>query len=391
MTDSLAQARTVQLLQPPRIGFGVGVAEEAVDYLANRGCRNVLLLASGSALPAAGQFVDSLRNAVETVTVRGGIPAEPDVACVEKLREEIRDLSLDAVVGLGGGSVLDVAKVVAALHGRPEPVRNFFGRDLLPKRAIHLLCLPTTAGAGSEVSPNAVLYDEEAGLKNAAISPELIPDGAFIDPGFARTLPPATTAATGFDAMCHCLEAFANRVSHPIVDRYALEGVRLIARHLPRAVNEGGDLEARSAVALGSLYGGLCLGPVNTAAVHALSYPLGSRFRLAHGLANALLMPHVVRFNIPAAPERYAEIARALGVKADGDAGQIARAGADRLFELAAECGLELSLRPYGVTEAAVDDLATDALSITRLLQNNLRSMAFEDIRTLYLNALRPS
>lgn len=391
MSDSLAHARTVQLLQPPHVAFGVGAAGEAAGYLRQSGCRHVLLLASKSVLPVADAFVNNLREAIETVTVRTGIPPEPEVATLETLLGETANLPLDAVVALGGGSVLDVAKLLAVLHGQTKPVRDCFGRDRVPKRQVKLVCLPTTAGAGSEVSPNAILYDADDAQKKAAISPELLPDAAFIDPAFARSLPASTTAATGFDAMCHCLEAYANRRAHPIVDRYALEGIRLVAENLPQAVKQGDDLAARSAVALGSYYGGLCLGPVNTAAVHALSYPLGSRFRLAHGLANALLMPHVVRFNLSAAPERYARIAEALGATAAGGDEQLAEAGVERLFELAADCGLELSLQAHGIAEKHVDTLATEALKVTRLLQNNLREITFDDACSIYLNALRPS
>src|SRR5439155_14470982 len=152
-------------------------------------------------------------------------------------------------------------------------------------------------------------------LKKAAISPHLVSDAAYVDPALTMSVPPAVTAATGMDALTHCIEAYANRFAHPVVDMYALQGIRLIAANLPLAVERGDDLEARTNVALGSLYGGMCLGPVNTAAVHALSYPLGGEFKVAHGVSNAVLLPHVLEFNLSAAPQRYADIAVALGAQ----------------------------------------------------------------------------
>jgi len=339
-----AGQRPIRLLQPPTISFGVGVAGECASWLKTRGCGHLVLFVSKSALAASGDFLPALEAGCRTITVKTDIPAEPGMSVVTSLLEELREVRVDAVVGLGGGSVLDVAKVVCALHGQGRELKSIIGRDAVPPRKTALVCLPTTAGAGSEVSPNALLLDESSGRKEAAISPHLIPDATFIDPSLATSLPPALTAATGMDALCHCLEAYTNRNSHPVVDHFALEGVRLIATFLEEAVSNGSNLEARSAVALGSLYGGLCLGPVNTAAVHALSYPLGTNFGLAHGLSNALLLPHVFAFNLPAVPRKSAQIARALGVRLKGDHLVVADEGAKRLFALAEACGLSLGL-----------------------------------------------
>ncbi len=166
-----------------------------------------------------------------------------------------------------------------------------------------------------------------------------MPDAAYVDPLLTVTMPPAVTAATGIDAFTHCVEAFANRFAHPIVDNYAIEGIRLISHNLVRAIENGKDIEARTAVSLGSLYGGMCLGPVNTAAVHALSYPLGGEFHVAHGVANAVLLPHVLEFNLPAAPKRYADVALALGVTPGATYEETAKRGLERVRELHASAG----------------------------------------------------
>jgi alcohol dehydrogenase class IV len=322
------------------------------------------------------------------LTTLTDVPAEPDVAQFSRLREEFAGNELDAVIGIGGGSVLDVAKLLATLHNRDEPVQNFFGTGLLPRRHIRLICVPTTAGSGSEVSPNAILYDAADCMKKAVISPFLVPDAAIIDPSLALTLGPAMTAASGMDALVHCIEGYANLAAHPFVDYTALEGIRLISAHLEEAVRHGENLEARGAVALGSLYGGLCLGPVNTAAVHALAYPLGSDLRISHGLANALLLTSVLRFNLPSMPDRYAMIARALGITATGDDLTIAVLGVDRLEALVRDCGLPSGIGALGVTLQQIPGLATAALRVTRLLRNNPRVISQSDAEEIYQQAL---
>ncbi len=382
-----AATTSVTLRQPQRLAFGAGCAVDCSAELAARGVHRVLAVVSSSAQASAAHVIDALRADGREVIVRSGVPPEPAVSDLEKLLAATAADQPQAVVAIGGGSVLDVAKLIAALHGQPGSVRDYFGMHLLPPRRLPLLCLPTTSGAGSEVSPNAILYDETAKLKKAVISQWLVPDAAFIDPELTLSLPPAVTAATGIDALSHCIEAYANRAAHPAVDLFALEGIRLLGAHLERAVRDGRDLEARTACARGSLYGGLCLGPVNTAAVHALSYPLGSEFRLAHGLANALLLPHVIRFNLPAAPARYAAIARALGVTAQGDDTAIALAGVGRLFALNQACGIPARLADCGVPEDAIPRMATDALKITRLLKNNPREVTLADAEHIYRQA----
>ena len=383
----LSSFSPLTLLQPARIHFGPGCATPAVTALARLGHRRVFLVTSPSVRAHAEVLAATLRAESVTVEIATGVPPEPTTACCEILRAAARAFAPDLVLAVGGGSVLDVAKLLAALHDRPEPVASFYGVGLLTGRRTALACVPTTAGTGSEVSPNALLFDEASVAKKAVISPALVPDTAIIDPQLMLSLPPALTATTGIDALTHCLEAYANKAAHPIVDLYALNGVRLIAAHLPRAVRDGHDLEARSAVALGSLYGGLCLGPVNTAAVHALAYPLGGEFHLAHGLSIALMLPHVVRYNLPAAPARYADLARALGVTGTGTDSALATQGADRLAALCAECGIRPGLAHQGIPADAIARLAAEGMKVTRLLKNNPRELALADAETIFRQA----
>jgi alcohol dehydrogenase class IV len=248
--------------------------------------------------------------------------------------------------------------------------------------------MPTTSGTGSEVSPIAILLDETDELKKGVISEHLVPDAAFVDPTLTVSCPPGVTAATGLDALTHCIEAYANRGAHPVVDTWALEGIRLIGNNLARAVHDGNDLEARTCLAQASLYGGLCLGPVNTAAVHALSYPLGGEFHVAHGVSNAVLLPHVLEFNLPAAPERYANVAVALGVERSSDALDTARRGVQRLVELAKECHVPMHMSELGVSESALDKMVRGAMTVKRLLDKNVRVVTETDAREIYRKAM---
>jgi alcohol dehydrogenase class IV len=289
-------------------------------------------------------------------------------------------------VGVGGGSALDVAKLVAALHDSGDPIESAFGIGNLKGRRTRLVCMPTTSGTGSETSPNAILLDEDSKLKRAVVSPHLVADSAYVDPELTLTVPPEVTAYTGMDALTHCIEAYANVNAHPMIDLFALEGMGLIAANLRTAYEDGANLAAREAMALGSLYGGLCLGPVNTGAVHALAYPLGGEFHVAHGLSNAVLLPHVLEYNIPAMPDRYAQVARALGAEG-GSRTELARRGLEVVRELMRDCHMPLTLSEIGIPREAIPAMAESALTVTRLLKNNPRELAMSDAIEIYQGA----
>jgi alcohol dehydrogenase class IV len=374
----------ITLLQPKRIVFGEGCAAQCVDDLLALGLSRAFIVTSPPIVGLVEPLADALKKGGVSVTIYSEIATEPAIATFEAAVKAAREAEPDAVIGLGGGSAMDVAKLVAALYDGQQSVREVFGIGKLASRTLYLACLPTTAGTGSEVSPNAILLDETEELKKGVVSPHLVPDAAYVDPLLTLTLPPAVTAATGIDALTHCIEVYANRCAHPMIDLYALEGVRLIAANLLQAVENGDDVEARANMALGSLYGGLGLAPVNTAAVHALAYPLGGEFHVAHGVSNAVLLPHVLRFNLPAAPERYAQVALALGVEAGDSDLETAQRGLDRLTELSRECGIPGGLSKLGVPAEAIPRMAQSAMKVTRLLKNNLRELTASDAEAIY-------
>jgi len=382
--DAAALSRSITLRQPGQILFGNGCSEFIAQRFSARGLRHLFVVTSPGARQRCGTLLDSIRGDGLKVTVFDGITSEPTLDLFESCLVAARQVNPDGIVGLGGGSALDVAKLVAALLNSSQTVDEILGTRQLEGRSTFLACIPTTAGTGSEVSPNAILLDESARSKRAAISPHLVPDIACVDPLLTHSLPPFVTAATGLDALCHCIEAFANLSAHPMVDLHALEGIRRISRGLPAVLVRGGDVEARSNLALGSLYGGLCLGPVNTAAVHALAYPLAGEFGVSHGVSIAVLLPHVLRFNLPAAPARYAAIAEALGVRPTGSTFETAGRGLDRLAALVAHCPVPRRLSALGVPREALPRLAQSALTVTRLLKNNPRPVTEANAIAIY-------
>ena len=380
-------SRSVAIQQPRKLVFGNGCVSQFAEDFAATGLRRAFVVTAPPILPLVEPLMNSLKKSGVTTSVWDDIPGEPDVGMFEDARKAAQAAQVDAVIGVGGGSVLDVAKLVAALHDSDEKIRDVFGIGLLSGRSTYLACLPTTSGTGSEVSPNAIILDEDILLKKAVISPHLVPDASYVDPLLTTTVPPNVTAATGIDALTHCIEEYANRFAHPMIDLYALEGIRLIGANLKAACEDGKNTEARAGMSLGSLYGGIGLGPVNTGAVHALSYPLGGEFHISHGVSNSLFLPHVMEFNIPAAPDRYAQIALALGVEPAGSDLETARLGLERVKELSRECGIPGALSELKIPRDAIERMAESAMSVTRLLKNNVRELKNNDALEIYKGA----
>ena len=376
--------RSITLLQPQKIVFGTGCIQTFTEDYLKLGYRQLFVVTAPPIMPLIEDTMMQLAKAGIGWTVYSNIKAEPTVSDFREVLGMARSFGADSVVGIGGGSVLDVTKLVAAFINSDQQVEDCFGTGFVKKKGLWFACLPTTAGTGSEVSPNAILLDERDHLKKGIVSPFLIADAAYVDPKLTWTVPAKVTADTGMDALTHCIEAYTNKFAHPSVDIYALQGIRLIAAHLERAVKDGKDVEAREALAFGSLYGGLCLGPVNTAAVHALSYPLGGEFHIPHGLSNAILLPSVMKFNAEADPERYAEVAIALGCQPGKDNHETAQRGVDFIYQLAEAVGIPSKLTDLGIPQTAVDGMAKAAMDVQRLLKNNPREVTEQDARNIY-------
>ena len=378
--------KSITLLQPQKIVFGTGCISTFVEDYLHQGFKKLFVLTAPPIMPLIQEPLEKLRKTGVSIEVCQDIVAEPTVNDFKRTLSVARDFQADSVVGIGGGSVLDMTKLVAAFIHSDQQVEDCFGTGFVKEKGLWFACLPTTAGTGSEVSPNAILLDERDHLKKGVVSPYLIADAAYVDPKLTWTVPAKVTADTGMDALTHCIEAYTNKFAHPSVDIYALKGIELIAARLERAVKDGKDVEAREALAFGSLYGGLCLGPVNTAAVHALSYPLGGEYHIPHGLSNAILLPSVMKFNMPASVKRHAEVAIALGCEPGRTDEETAQRGVDFIYRLAAAVGIPDKLTALGIPQNAVDGMARAAMQVQRLLKNNPREVTEQDARDIYLS-----
>ncbi len=378
----------ITFINPGKLVFGPGSFRDLLDDLPSEGLKRFFVLG----IPVLDSLLAGKLASLEGTGIRceiySGIEREPSFGDLERVLEMARDFGAEGVVGIGGGSVLDTAKLLAVLLDGSQGIKEVKGINVIKGRKTYLACVPTTSGTGSEVSPNAIFFDDDTGGKQGVISPHLVPDAAYIDPELTLNLPPGETAATGMDALTHCIEAYANRNAHPMVDGIALEGIRRIGSSLKKAFDEGTDLRARTDLALGSMCGGMCLGPVNTAAVHALAYPLGSIHKVPHGRANALLLPHVLRFNAEASPGRYRDIALALGAEGKNDPMDTALEGIRLIEQLLTDCRLPVRLREYNITKDKLDEMVGSAMQVQRLLKNNVKDLAPGDVREIYERAL---
>lgn len=378
----------LKIFFPGELVFGNGCMAQLPQELLPLKLTRVFIVSIAALKNQTSKLEHELKALGVEVLTDYSIEQEPYFSDFEKLMKKVEPFNPDAVIGLGGGSVLDIAKLVSAQLDNDQQLKDYVGNGLLKGRKKHLICIPATSGTGSEASPNAILVDDSDNQKKGIISPYLLPDIVFVDPELTFSVPPAITASTGLDALTHCLEAYTNKFAQPFIDMMAYEGMRLIGANIVTAVHDGRNAGAREKMAMGSLLGGFCLGPVNTAGVHALSYPLGSMFHLAHGLSNALLLPYVMEYNIPAAPDRYADVAIALGCGRLETDEATALSGVEKIRELIRACGILATLNEAGVTDDAIPQMAKEAMNVQRLLKNNPREITETDAINIYKKAM---
>tara|TARA_R110002049_G_scaffold1537_4_gene11860 strand:+ start:9014 stop:10156 length:1143 start_codon:yes stop_codon:yes gene_type:complete len=375
--------KTVTLLNPKKVVFGDDALDVFIqDYIAS-GKKKLFIITIKHLTQELYKLLEVLEKSSIIYEIDTTIVNEPSFQEFNVILEKAKSFNADSVVGIGGGSVLDVSKLVAAQLKNTQTVDEIIGIGNLKERKTYLVCIPSTSGTGSEVSPNAIFIDDN-GNKKGVISPFLVPDASYIYPRLTLSVPSGVTAATGIDALTHCIEAYANKFSHPVIDVIAIEGIRLIVENLLEAYEHGNNLEARTNVALGSLYGGMCLGPVNTGAVHALSYPLGTEFHVSHGLSNAILLPYVMEFNLPYAIKEYANIAKIIGAKIGTSDEETAKNGILKIRGLNRACKVPSKLSELGIPRDAIDGMAKSVLEIQRLLKNNPRKVELEDAKAIY-------
>jgi alcohol dehydrogenase class IV len=359
----------------PSLRMGAGLARQLADIV-RPVCGEDILFVTDPGMVATGlvgQVVDNLRAAGLRVTVFDQVQADPPEAVILQAADVARVVS--GVVGFGGGSSLDVAKLAALLAASRQPLAEAYGIGNAKGPRLPLVLVPTTAGTGSEVTPISIVTTG-ASEKMGVVSPIILPDVAVLDPELTLGLPAHVTAATGIDAMVHAIEAYAsaNPNNNPVSRALAVEALRLMGRVLQRAVDTPGDIEARSDMLLGSMLAGQAFANSPVAAVHALAYPIGGHYKVPHGLSNALVLPHVLRFNAEVAPQAYADLLPhvfpQVSFKGVDDA---ALKFVEGMAALSRACGLQQNLRDMGIEKEALPMLARDAMNQTRLLVNNPR------------------
>ena len=332
--------------------------------------------------------LDSFSKKNIEVTVYSDVQADPPDKNVIDAYQLAKTRKCDGVIGFGGGSSMDVAKLVAALLGSNQQLSDMYGVDMVRGQRLSLIQVPTTAGTGSEATAVAIVTTGES-TKAGVVSSVLFADHIVLDPKLTLGLPPHVTAATGIDAMVHAIEAFTSkRLKNPLSDMVALKALKLLSTNIQSAVHNGSDLAARSDMLLGAMLAGQAFANAPVGAVHALAYPLGGTYHIPHGLSNSLVLPHVIRFNASVASALYLQIAQSLPLRKDKiEDSNIGEIMADYFYRLAEELGLQTTLREMQITENALPDLANQAMDQQRLLINNPREVSYDDALAIYQQA----
>lgn len=321
-------------------------------------------------------------------TVYDKVEAEPPIELADEGARIAMKNKCDIVVGIGGGSAMDVAKAIAVLATNKGGAVDYLGLNKVPKHGLPKIMVPTTAGTGSEVTFTAVFVRKNLKKKEGMNSPYLYPELALLDPELTLSLPPVPTAQTGLDALCHAIESYTSVNASPVSEMFSLEAIALIAENLRTCVHDGQNIVARERMLLGSLYAGIGLANAGVTAVHSLSYPLGGKYGVGHGLANTMMLPAVMAFNLPAALEKFTDVAEAMGECVEGlpvrESAYLALEAVEALIE---DCGINASLAQFGLKEKDFPALADVALNVAVPLKNNPRKITKEDMIMIYAQA----
>lgn len=380
------------ITQPTQIHFGVGAIQDLAQTVSAFKGSKVLLVADPN-LKEVG-----LLSKIITPLVTAGLPfeifdhvdPEPGLLLADEGTAKAREAGCDCVVGVGGGSAMDVAKAVSILLTNGGKAEDYLGLGKIKKAGVPKIMVPTTAGTGAEVTFTAVFINEKTKSKGGMNGDPLYPDAAVLDPELTVTLPPHVTAAPGIDALTHALEAYVSTQSHAVSDMYALEAIELISQNLGIAYANGDNIDARSAMLLGSMLGGKALATAGVGLVHAMAYPLGGMFNIPHGLANAVLLPYVVDFNIIGNPEKFAHIAAVMGHDIEGlSLREAAQTAVEAVFELNQDVAIPSSLNALDIPAAKIPEMAEIALTVTRPVENNPRKPSLKDVIRVYETALK--
>jgi len=373
------------------IKFGAGMLSQLGQAVREKNCQSALLITDPGMMNTGivSRAIGVLESAGVEVALFSEVEADPPESVIYAARDLALSQEAHCIVGIGGGSSLDVAKLVAVLALGQENLADMYGVENTKGPRLPLILVPTTAGTGSEVTMVSIVTTGKS-EKMGVVSPVILPDIALLDPELTLDLPPHITAATGIDAMVHAIEAYTSvsKNNNPISRQLATQALTLMGASIEQVMLNGKNLAARSDMLLGSMLAGQAFANSPVAAVHALAYPIGGHYKVPHGLSNALVLPHVLRFNAVTASQPYAELAPYAFPEMAGMKSQAAAAMfADKMAALSERCGLETSLREVGIEREALPMLARDAMNQSRLLVNNPREVTERDALAIYESA----
>jgi len=374
-----------------RIVMGAGALENIGAEVKRLGSGRVAVITDPGLVKTGivAKVEELLSAAGLNVTRFDEVEADPSYETAVKAAEQVKQAGADVIVGIGGGSAQDVAKVASVLGTNEGPVAKYFGIDLLPEPGIKLILVPTTAGTGSEVTPIAILSDHHEKLKKGIVSPHLFPSTAILDPLLTLGLPPHVTAATGMDALIHAVEAFTSKHATPMTDLLAMQAIRMICASIRTAFANGDNIEARSEMLEASMLAGMAFANAGVTAVHAFAYPIGAEFHIPHGVANSIMLVPVMEFNMFGNIAKFARLAELLGECVNGlSRREAALKAIAALRVLADDVQIPAGLKNFGVQEQAIPALAGGVMKVTRLLANNPRVLTVDDAEAIYRRAL---
>ena len=370
---------------------GAGTSAQVGDMALAMGIKRVFVVTDAGIVQFGlmDKALQSLKAHNIEYSIYAEVVADPPEAVVMDAVAKAREFKCDSVIGFGGGSSMDVAKLLAVLINGKQSLSDIYGVDKVTGDRLPLIQIPTTAGTGSEATMVSIITTGET-TKAGVVSRTLLADKIILDAGLTLGLPPHVTAATGIDAMVHAIEAYTSkRLKNPLSDMLAREALRLLAGNIVTAVKQGDNLEARGAMLLGAMLAGQAFANAPVAAVHALAYPLGGNYHIPHGLSNSLVLPYVLRFNAPAAAKLYAEIAGLImpGKLLPDDPIAVTEMLANHFLALAADLGLQTTLRQMDIPEHDLPKLASESMLQQRLLINNPREVNLDDALAIYHQA----
>lgn len=377
------------LKMPERVYCGEKSMAQLENILA--GCRKTVIF-TDKGIEAAGLLeypLEYIKRACQEIKILDELPSEPDYQAVQRIVDSFREAEADIIIAIGGGSVLDTAKLASIAATDDYSIKDLLEKPLLGKKQIRTVLIPTTAGTGSEATPNGIVAVPEKEVKVGIVNPEMMADYVILDGVMIKKLPLKIAAATGIDALAHALECYTSNKANPFSNLFALEALRLIFENIEDACLNPDAMEAKNKMLLAAFYGGVAITASGTTAVHALSYPLGGKYHIAHGISNAILLMPVFRFNKDACVEELTQIYDAAGF---GDV-QIEKEGkADCVLQkiegILRKLQIPSSLKEFHVDRNDLDILVEAGMQVTRLLDNNKKSMTAEDARRIYLEVL---